>query len=483
MKKYLQLTFLLVNACVFSQVNLNSSLTACYALNGNASEPINTLTGTLSAVTATVDRFSNASSALAFNGSTVSYVELPDSPLLKPTNAISFSAWIKTNVLTSQYILMTKNSAVSNFEAYCLTIVNLSGQCKFRAQKGDGLGGTVIVTGTNSLSASTWYHVTVTIDNSNINLYTNGSLVATTALTIPFNYMTNKKVILGGSNEPAFNLPFNGSMDNIRFYNRVLNASEVSQLYTLDPSCTSGLVPAASFSSSPSAICVGQSVSFTDLSTNTPTAWAWQMASTTTTLSSSVNNPNIIFPALGSYTVALVSTNAFGASNTATQVVTVNSNPTVNATSNSSLICVGQSATLTAVGATNYLWNTSATGSVIAVSPTVSTIYSVTGTNSVTGCSNATSVIQNVSQCTGLLNITANNSISIYPNPTKNIFFISELKSDAEVEITNTLGQLLHAAKTDSKTLEIDLSNNKSGVYFIKILTENGIVIKKIIKE
>ncbi len=483
MKKHLLLIFLFVNVFLFSQVNLSSSLTACYALNGNAAEPINALTGTLSAVTPTIDRFNNASSALAFSGSILSYVELPDNPLLKPTNAISFSGWVKTNVLTSQYILTTRNPAVSNFEAYCLTIANISGQCKFRAQKGDGMGGTIIVTGTNSLSAGTWYHLVITIDNNNLNLYTNGSLVATTTLTIPFSYMTNKKVILGGSNEAAFNLPFNGSMDNIRFYNRILNASEVSQLYSVDPSCLSGFVPAATFSLSPSAICVGQSVSFTDLSTNTPTAWAWQMAGITTTLSSSVNNPTVIFPASGNYTVSLVSSNSFGASNTATQVVNVSPNPTVNAISNSSLICVGQSATLTAGGATNYLWNTSAIGSVIVISPTATTIYTVTGTNTVTGCSNTTSIIQNVSLCTGLQNITGNNSISIYPNPTKNIFSVSGLKNSDEIEITNALGQLIYTAKTENEILEVDLSNSKSGLYFIKLITENGSVIKKIVKE
>ena len=207
------------------------------------------------------------------------------------------------------------------------------------------------------------------------------------------------------------------------------------------------------------------------------------MAGTTTTLSSSVNNPTVILPASGNYTVSLVSSNNFGASNTATQVVNVSPNPTVNAISNSSLICVGQSATLTAGGATNYLWNTSATGSVIVISPTANTIYTVTGTNTVTGCSNTTSIIQNVSLCTGLKNIWGNNSISVYPNPTKNIFFISGLRNDDEIEITNALGQLIYTAKAENEILEIDLSDQKSALYFIKLITSTGIVIKKIIME
>jgi hypothetical protein len=47
-------------------------------------------------------------------------------------------------------------------------------------------------------------------------------------------------------------------------------------------------------------------------------------------------------------------------------------------------ICAGQSATLTASGATTYQWSNGATGSSITVSPTTTTNYSVTGTT--TGC-------------------------------------------------------------------------------------------------
>ena len=247
-KKLITGLALLVNGFLSAQVNLSQSLTACYTLDGNGTEPINNLTATLSAVTPTVDRFNNPSSAIAFNGSALSYIELPDNPLLKPTNAFSFSGWIKTSDSVDQYILMTKNPAFSNFESYDLHLGNSAGALRIRAKKGDGSGNSSIITGTNTINTNTWYHFALTIDNNNLNLYTNGSLVASAPTTFAFSYQANKNIILGGSNEPNFDLPFTGSMDNLRFYNRILSASEINQLYLTDPTCIVSSV--ASFSDS-----------------------------------------------------------------------------------------------------------------------------------------------------------------------------------------------------------------------------------------
>jgi hypothetical protein len=54
--------------------------------------------------------------------------------------------------------------------------------------------------------------------------------------------------------------------------------------------------------------------------------------------------------------------------------------------SGNSIMCSGQTVTLTATGATTYSWSNSSTSSSIVVSPTVNTTYTVIGTNSV-GCS------------------------------------------------------------------------------------------------
>lgn len=72
-------------------------------------------------------------------------------------------------------------------------------------------------------------------------------------------------------------------------------------------------------------------------------------------------------------------------------VVTVKPNPVVTiANGNSTSICLGSSVDLTANGASSYVWNTTETTSTINVSPTVATIYTVTGT--LNGCTNDTTI-------------------------------------------------------------------------------------------
>ena len=82
-------------------------------------------------------------------------------------------------------------------------------------------------------------------------------------------------------------------------------------------------------------------------------------------------------------------TNSLGCKNTKTVSVSVNPKPTVSA--NSTTICAGTNANITASGASTYSWNTGANTASISVSPTVTTNYSVVGTNSL-GCVNTKTV-------------------------------------------------------------------------------------------
>ncbi len=76
-------------------------------------------------------------------------------------------------------------------------------------------------------------------------------------------------------------------------------------------------------------------------------------------------------------------------------IVTVLDPPTVDVTANSP-ICIGDSITLTAIGATNYQWSpstglNSTTGSSVIAKPTIQTTYTVIGTD-VSGCTNSDTV-------------------------------------------------------------------------------------------
>lgn len=85
-----------------------------------------------------------------------------------------------------------------------------------------------------------------------------------------------------------------------------------------------------------------------------------------------------------------------GCANTTTTSISVIPTPTVSVTSSATTICSGQTTTLTASGATNYTWSTSATTNSVSVSPSSTTVYSVTGDNS--GCGASQTFTVNVNQ-------------------------------------------------------------------------------------
>ncbi|MDB2539188.1 PKD domain-containing protein, partial [Flavobacteriales bacterium] len=116
----------------------------------------------------------------------------------------------------------------------------------------------------------------------------------------------------------------------------------------------------ADFSASDSTLCQVTSVTFTDLSTGTPTSWAWDFGDGTT---SSLQNPTHTYASVGTYDVSLTVTTSTGSdSETKTGFITVNSNPNINAGIDQT-ICDGISTTLNATSGQNYVTEVTAAGS------------------------------------------------------------------------------------------------------------------------
>ncbi|MDY0344424.1 MAG: GEVED domain-containing protein, partial [Lentimicrobium sp.] len=71
----------------------------------------------------------------------------------------------------------------------------------------------------------------------------------------------------------------------------------------------------ADFSVSKAAVCVGETTTFTDLSTNSPISWTWSFSPNNVVFDGGTNansqNPQVHFTAPGTYTVALSASNAF----------------------------------------------------------------------------------------------------------------------------------------------------------------------------
>jgi hypothetical protein len=105
--------------------------------------------------------------------------------------------------------------------------------------------------------------------------------------------------------------------------------------------------------------------------------------------SSGISNNSIFIPPVGSNTYTVTGTDDNGCINSNTQVVVVNSLPTVNSTitPSSANVCEGDPVILSGIGAIIYTWSGSINNNTAFIPPVGTTTYTVTGTDT-NGCSN-----------------------------------------------------------------------------------------------
>jgi hypothetical protein len=82
------------------------------------------------------------------------------------------------------------------------------------------------------------------------------------------------------------------------------------------------------------------------------------------------------------------------------------------------------------------------------------------------------------SQCGGINEMNARNSMTVYPNPSSGIFNI-ETPSGSKLEIYNVMGELIYKSITAEEKTTIDLSTQAKGMYFIKMADKNQLEINK----
>ena len=195
---------------------------------------------------------------------------------------------------------------------------------------------------------------------------------------------------------------------------------------------------------------------------------------------------NVVTPtSTTSYSVS--GANSFGCVGSGVGTVTVNTLPTVTATTPNTLICNGEIAYLTANStATNVSWSTGQTTSNISVSPTVTSTYYVNVTDN-NGCtSNAASVLVTVNACIGVQELVSD-KVSVYPNPSTgvlNITLTGALAQHTSIEVYDAIGKLVLAKSLTNEMNTINISNLDNGIYLFKILNNSSAVkIGKLVKQ
>jgi hypothetical protein len=213
-----------------------------------------------------------------------------------------------------------------------------------------------------------------------------------------------------------------------------------------------------------STLCAGQT---TTLTASGATTYSWSNGAT---------GSSFVIAPLAGYNYMVTGTDANGCKGNASTSFSVNPLPIITAATNNTLICVGESATLTASGANSYAWTGNGANASIVVTPSTNTTYTVQGLNAA-NCSAMATIMQEVSECTGLESrSSASGSVVVFPNPNNGAFTIAINRSgNFTVEVINALGQPVYVGSLNSGANKLDLHLNK-GIYFYSVSDRTSVI-------
>jgi hypothetical protein len=174
--------------------------------------------------------------ALSFDG-VDDYVEIPHSPSLDITGAITMSGWIKLNSLSGGNMMLAK--AVSHGHYSRTSYMLLVG-----SDAEIGLKISLVLFGywpadlfvtTSSVNTGEWYHLAATWDGStsnanNVKIYINGELNQSFTKTNTLRSVT-ESVTIGSMKPSTYYNALDGYLDEVAIYNRALSEQEIEECY------------------------------------------------------------------------------------------------------------------------------------------------------------------------------------------------------------------------------------------------------------
>lgn len=211
----------------FGPNNLDSGLVAFFPFNGNANdESGNNNNGTVNGATLTQDRFGRSGYAYSFNGAN-NFISVFDNPILF-SDDLTLSWWYKVSEYSGTRVVLGWVEGGYRYQQFFdgNSLAYLNGYNV--TSPGTYFNPTYNVTAVNE-----WQHVLVTYkklseSSSTTALYFNGELKQTDNHTLAMAYQSGFNFYIGKTHDGAY---FNGEIDDIRIYNRVLNNDEVIELY------------------------------------------------------------------------------------------------------------------------------------------------------------------------------------------------------------------------------------------------------------
>lgn len=190
-------------------------------------------------------------------------------------------------------------------------------------------------------------------------------------------------------------------------------------------------------------------------------------------------SPSHSYSTTGSYTVKLI-VYSNCTNDTVYQTINVNNLMPAISVSGPSVMCKGENRTYTVSGVGSYTWSgSSSTGSLASLSPSSTTVYSVTGFAN--GCSTTNTFSIKVNACQGLTELTKEKVVALYPNP-----FNSSLNVDMDEAMPYSIysldGKLILKGQLAKGHNELQLERLTPGLYIVECGSSENSVRFRVIK-
>jgi len=189
----------------------------------------------------TEDRFGNKDHAIHLFGNANSYLNLGTSNLLKPKEGsismwvyVENELWYGTGYKTNPLIVAKRSREDDFFEAYAIYYMFETKKVAALCTKDST--NQVIFSCRNRFEIQKWNHLVFSYNRDTAYFYINGELDNKFKTGFELEFLNDDSVLVGVTANMKNNRFFSGSVDDIAFYNKVLNLKEVKAIYlTPDP--------------------------------------------------------------------------------------------------------------------------------------------------------------------------------------------------------------------------------------------------------
>jgi len=436
--------------CLNVSAQLQNGLQAFYPFCGNANDISgNSLNGTVVGATITSDRFGILNSAYSFGQN--QQINIPNTSG-RNTYPLTISLWYNTSTVSDGQ----GQNGRSIFTKYTPASWNGFGLGLFDySNEGQGLATAPLylrntsnrVIGLYNESAfnqsnvqfNTWYHVVFTLDANGGKMYLNGQLISTHNWTGTAGPSTSSNLWkIGGK----WDYWFNGKIDDVAVWNRVLSPIEVQEIYSTPMTTTSS-------------------------------TYLWSTGETTPTISVSPTQTT-------QYSVA-VTTN--GVTCTKNITITVGSaTPAPTGVNNQTMIQGSTLANLVVTGQ-NIVWYSSPFGGTpLPLNTPLVNGVTYYASQTINGC-------ESQFRLPVIVQVTLSNEafdtikIVYNPNPVIDILNIKASTELKNAKICNLLGQTIFQQRFNSNEIILDMSDVPTGTYFVIVESDDRKETFKILKK